>query len=68
MERTAAGRHADYAAAEARTGASDCAALRATTRSHRTEAPLHGGATARRRHRTESLGGARAQWGEARTV
>ena len=42
VERTAAGRHADYAAAEARTGASDYAALRATTRSRRTEAPPHG--------------------------
>jgi len=35
--------------------------------SHHTEPP-HGGATARRCHRTESLGGARAQWGEVRTV
>ena len=42
VERTAAGRHADYAAAEARTGASDYAALRATTRSRRTEASPHG--------------------------
>ena len=39
VERTAAGRHTDYAAAEARTGALDCAVLRATTRSRRTEAP-----------------------------
>ena len=42
VERMAAGRHVNYAAAEARTGASDCAALRATTRSRRTEEPLHG--------------------------
>ena len=52
VERMATGRHVNYAAAEARTGASDCAALRDTTRSRR----------------TKSLGGARAQRGEARTA